>query len=309
MSREQRRSNRRAQPQTRGSGPPSRRTPVKAAGAEGFPWTPVAVVVGVIAIALLIGYLVFQSATAEDSGLSADEIAERDDDPNMPGVFFPSQGRGHFSYGFSADREQKPFCEGVPHSGDTSAGATPAAGDTPAAATAPAATSTPAATTAAGTPASGTTAAATPTVPVKCYSSNPPSSGEHLGVARNVDVGNGRINIPADPDVYPEDIIVPREAIPHTLEHAGIFVGYHCAEGDQACRDVVDQLADLVNNRIDNHDDRVVMSNDPDLPVGEIGVAGWTRVLRFPYADYDENEVERFIVVHACRFDPEGFCG
>jgi hypothetical protein len=257
----------------------------------------------------------------DDESLSPSEKAEQDSSPDLAGTFVPSQGRGHFNYTFSLERTPTPFCPGVRWSGAPEGepdNSTPAAGST----------GTPAATTAASTPSAGTTGTAasgtgtpadtgtpqatpSPTPRTDCYASNPPSSGEHLGVQRNVDVtGNGDlINIPADPDVYPEDITIPREAIPHGLEHAGIYVGWNCAEGDQACRDVVDDLASLVNDRIDNHDDRVAMARDPDIPVGEIGVASWTRFLLFPYGEYERDAVETFISDHACRFDPEGFCG
>jgi hypothetical protein len=50
------------------------------------------------------------------------------------------------------------------------------------------------------------------------------------------------------------------------------------------------------------------MANDPDLPVGTIGLSSWTRVLNMKASDYDEDAVEDFIGTHSCRFDPEGFC-
>jgi hypothetical protein len=276
---------------------------------------------GVILLIALLGYLVYQANTGEDT-LSADEIAEQDDSPDLPGAFHPSQGRGHFEGGLLG-HQMTAFCEGVEASelaGERSGvpfGETPESGDgTAAAATStstststPTATSTP-------TPAATTTGAAssttpnlTPTVPTDCYNSNPPSSGRHLGVQRNVDIGGGLvINIPPDPDVYPHDVEIPRDAIPHTLEHAGVYVGWNCAEGDQACLDTVQQAEDLVNQRIDNNSDRVVMSINLDLPEGTIGLASWTRTMNFPYGEYNEDEVADFIGTHACRFDPEGFC-
>jgi hypothetical protein len=301
MSREQRRLDRKRQAKTGGAAsPPNRRTPVKAPGGGGPPWVPIGVVGGALVVVLLIVYLILQSTSGDGGGLSGPEKAEQDASPDLPGVFVPSQGRGHFNYTFSPDRKPTPFCDGVRHSGASDAGAT--AGATPQ--TTPAAQTTPTAqATSSGTP------RATATPPQNCYNSNPPSSGRHLGVQRNVDVGGGvRINIPADPNVYPPDVIIPREAIAHGLEHAGVFVGYNCDDGDAACQGVVDQLTDLVNDRIDNFSDRVAMANDPDLPEGEIGVSSWTRVMNVKYQDYDEKEVERFIDKHSCRFDPEGFC-
>jgi hypothetical protein len=336
MSREQRRIDRRQQ--ARGAaGPPSRRTPVRpASGGRQVPWTTIGVAGGALAIILLIAYLIVQSTTGSGDSLSASEKAEQDDSADLPGVFHPTQGRGHFSFSFSQDRDPTPFCEGVrssenpegtpggtpaagtPGAGTPAAGtptgSTPAAGGaetTPDAASPPAPESTPTPGAAGTSTASGsTTPNATPTVPTNCYNSNPPTSGRHLGVQRNVDIGDGvRVNIPADPDVYPDDVIMPRESIPHILEHAGVFVGWNCEDGDQACMDVVQEVKDLVNDRIDNHNDRVAMARSNDLPPGEIGVASWTRVLNFRYQDYDEGAVEDFIGTHSCRFDPEGFCG
>jgi hypothetical protein len=250
---------------------------------------------GLLAVVALIAYLIVQASSGDD-GLAAHEIAEQDASTDLPGEFFPTQGRSHFNYTYSPEREPRPFCEGVEFA-ETSA--TPSGNAT--------ASPTPAAATS-GTPGSSTPAA-TPTVPTDCYYTNPPSSGQHLPSQRNADLGNGAsINIPPDPDVYPEDIIIPREAIPHTLEHAGVYVGYNCAADDSACADVVDQLTGLVNDRIDNHNDRVVMARDPDLPVGEIGVVSWTRVMRMPFGEYDEDAIADFIGTHSCRFDPEGFC-
>ncbi len=308
MSREQRRMDRKQQPASGTGGttpPPSRRTPVKAPGGGGPPWTIIGLAGGIVALVALIIYLVIQSVSDDGTGLSKPEREEANQSTDLPGQYFASQGRGHFSYQFSLTRTPTPFCEGVETS--VGAGATVASGT--AQATAAAATPTiEAAATADATSSSGTPQA-TATVPTNCINSNPPSSGKHLNSQRNVDVGNGaKINIPPDPDVYPPDVVIPREAIAHALEHAGVFIGYNCAEGDTACDDVVKQLEDVVNDRIDNYDDRAIMSRDPDLPVGTIGLSSWTRVDRFPYADFTKDRASDFIGTHSCRFDPEGFC-
>lgn len=308
MSRDQRRSDRRGSDASR-----SRRTPVRASAARGFPWTPVLVFAGVVAIIALVAYLVVQSGNTSTSSPS-DVKAEEDSSTDIPGTFYPQQGRGHLPGGYSPDKTPRPFCPGVPFAGqDVSAQTSATAESSPTvAATATPAAATPAASAASGTGTAGTPAGnATPTVRNDCYNSNPPSSGSHLGVLPNTDIGNGnRVNIPPDPDVYPPDIVLPREAIPHIQEHAGIFVGYHCADGDTACSETVSKLEDLVNDRIDNFGakGRIVMFNDPDLVEGTIGIASWTRVLNFRYQDYDEGEVKRFFDRNACRFDPEGFC-
>jgi hypothetical protein len=269
---------------------------------------PIAVAGGIVIVVALIAYLIVQSA-ADEGGLSDWEQAQLDDSPDLPGVYIPPQGRGHFNYTYSPGRTPRPYCPEVRHADDVDTQVTPSGSATPGGST-PQATATPQATgTTAGTPQGSASPQATATPRTDCYASNPPSSGQHLGVQRQVDLGDGAvINIPGDAEVYPPDVIFPREAIAHFLEHAGVFIGYHCAEGDQACLDVVGELEGLVNDRIDNHNDRVQLANDPDLPVGEIGVAAWTRVMNFPYQDYEEGEVEDFIGTHSCRFDPENIC-
>lgn len=276
---------------------------MKVAGGRRFPIVPIGIAAAVVAIVLLIVYLIVQSG--KTSGLSASDKAEADSSPSIPGVFYPTQGRSHETGTYTPGRAQTPFCDGVPHSGSDSA--TPSGSPTAQGTAASTPTSTPvagSATAGAGTP------NATSTPRTDCYASNPPSSGTHLNVQNKVDLGNGFIlsHIPADPNVYEPPVEIPRDSIPHILEHAGVFLGYHCADGDTACQDVVQQLKDIVNGRIDNNDNRVVMALDSDLPEGTIGLSSWTRVLDFKYQDFDKKAVTDFIGTNSCRFDPEGFC-
>lgn len=308
MSREQRRAD---QKKPTGAAPPSRRTPQKVKTDSGFPTVPVAIVGGLILIIALLAYLIIQ-ARDNTVELSADQKAEQDDSPDLPGAFFPSQGRGHFEGGL-VGHVMVPFCDDVEASELASERSGVPYGETPSGTVT--STSTPTSTsTATPSPTTGAdttpeTPNTTPTVPTDCHSSNPPSSGRHLGVQRGIDIGGGAvINIPPDPDVYPHDVEIPRDAIAHALEHAGVYIGWNCADGDQACLDVVQQAEDLANDRIDNNDNRVIMAINLDLPVGTIAVASWTRVLSVPYTEYDENAFTDFISTHSCRFDPEGFC-
>jgi len=250
------------------------------------------ILVGLMALALVviavaIGVALYGGGGSSDAGarvaatptpsLSAPERAAQDDSPDIPGTFVPSQGRSHFSYAYSLGQTPTPFCAGVPQA----------------------------------QPAAPPQAAATPATspPTDCYASNPPSSGRHLNVQRNVDAGGGNlINIPPDPDVYPPDVEVPRDAIPHILEHAGVFVGYNCALGNTACDAVVKQIIEIVNDEIDNHGSRVVMAHDSDLPPDTVGMSSWTRVLDFAYDRFNEALVRDFIETNSCRVDWEGFC-
>ncbi len=302
MSREQRRVDRRAKQRAGGGAP--RRTPVKAAGTRRIPWIPIGVAAGVLAVVLLVVFLIWQSSSGGGPGVSGADKAAADASSSIPGTFVPSQGRGHYGYSFSLARMPTPFCPDV--IGPPPAGS---ATGTAAASPSPAATSTLGTAAPEATSRSGQTPQTTPTVATNCYSSNPPSSGRHLGVQRNVDVGNGAlINIPPDPNVYPDDLQIPREAIPHILEHAGVFVGWSCESGNSACMDVVQKIKDVVNDRIDNNSNRVVMAHDTDLPEGVIGIVSWTRAYDFYYQDYNKDKFVQFIAKNSCRVDFEGFC-
>ena len=328
MSREQRRIDRKQQ--TRGAAPagapPSRRTPVKVAGGSRFPSLPLAIAGGVLLLAGLIVYLIWQS-NQKSTSLSASDRAEQNRSTDIPGTYVDSQGRGHIPGALNGSTV-KAFCDDVPQSdiakarsgkpyaplGTTPTGGTPAASGTASTSTpAASATPSPAPTSATGTAAATSSPAdnVTPTIRTDCHLSNPPSSGQHLNVQRNVDVGGGAIvNIPADPDVYPDDVEMPRESIAHILEHAGVYVGWNCDDGDSACTDAVQKLKDLVNRRISDNDNRLVMARDSDLPAGTIGMSSWTRVLNLPYTDWDAKKgtVQDFLSTNSCRFDPEGFC-
>lgn len=137
-----------------------------------------------------------------------------------------------------------------------------------------------------------------------CYASNPPTSGLHLPVARNIVLDDGnRVSIPPDPGIY--DFPIPREAIPHLQEHAGVYLGYACAS--DACAAAVEDVRRLVLQEL-SLGARVVMSPDPDLAPDTIAVASWTRVDVVASSSYSDERVRDFIKAHSCRFDPEGFC-
>lgn len=137
-----------------------------------------------------------------------------------------------------------------------------------------------------------------------CYASNPPTSGRHLPVQSNVLLADGhRLRIPPDAGLY--DFMIPREAIPHLEEHAGVYVGYNCASDD--CAATIERLKDLVSQEI-SLGARLVMSPDTDLPDDTIGLAAWTRVDDIDASEYTDDRVRTFIKAHSCRFDPELFC-
>jgi len=243
----------------------------------------------VAVLAALIAYLIMQANVGTTQPAAA--RAARDDSPDIPGTFVPAQGVAHLAGGLLG-RTPMPFCDGVPYSGaPANSGASPTATAT----VTPSGTATPG-------------LAPTPTE-VMCYASNPPSSGPMLNDQNRADVGGGVLmNLPPEPDVYPPDVEVPREAIPHLLEHAGIFVGYNCPADDAECASAVEQVTSVVNKRIDNYGNRVVMAKDSDLPSGMIGLSSWTRVDLMDHHEMVADRVTRFISKNACRVDMEGMC-
>lgn len=137
-----------------------------------------------------------------------------------------------------------------------------------------------------------------------CYASNPPTSGLHLPVVRDADLGGGNIvNIPPDPGIY--EFEFPREAIPHLQEHAGVFLGYRCTGPD--CEATVERTRALVGEEL-SLGARVVMAPTSDLAEDTMALASWTRIDTFSLEEFDEARVRDFIKAHSCRFDPEGFC-
>lgn len=84
-------------------------------------WRPLAVAAGVLSLAILIVYLIVQSASGGSGGAAADKTAEQHQSDSIRGTFAEAQGRGHFSYRCSPSRMSVPFCPGVDRSGDASA--------------------------------------------------------------------------------------------------------------------------------------------------------------------------------------------
>ena len=304
MSREQRRVDRKSQGRTATT--TRRTTPVKAGGG-GPPWLPIGVAAGVLVVVALIAYLII-AAHSSGPNVNAAQAAADNSSSSIPGTYVaeapPPDNRAHFPFSYTGpDSFELPFCPGVVWSGAPNGqpSTTPAAG---------ASTPTPLPTAnAEASSVAGHGAGVATVSPGDCYSSNPPSSGKHYNVQGNIDLGNGtQINIPADISVYPPDVEIPRSSIPHILEHAGVYVGWNCAKGDQACLDVEKKLEDVVNDRIDINHNRVVMAHDNDLVPGTIGLSSWTRVYTFSYKDYNKGKVTDFIGTNSCRVDWEGFC-
>lgn len=109
------------------------------------------------------------------------------------------------------------------------------------------------------------------------YNSNPPTSGPHY-------------KDPADWGVYREEI--PDQVLIHNLEHGGIWIAYTPGI-DPAIISALEEIAK-------EYDRKVIMTpraaNDAD-----IAVAAWSRLDKFPVAEFSQDRVHRFIRAYRNR--------
>jgi hypothetical protein len=130
---------------------------------------------------------------------------------------------------------------------------------------------------------------------------NPPAGGPHWGSGA----------CPVDPDEAPPLCGPVRwgiyrkpwepETLVHNMEHGGVVLWYNI--GDQT---IVDQLEDLIRNRLERGQ-QLVMAPYPDMEEEHIALTAWSRIDKFPVADYTRERVEEFIDAHDRRFNPEAF--
>ena len=119
-----------------------------------------------------------------------------------------------------------------------------------------------------------------------CYTSNPPTSGMHT----------------------PQSMVwsvltqaAPKENLVHNMEHAGIVVWYNTSN-----QQAINQLAGLVMQHL-NQRDLIVMTPYTGMEPETIALTAWTRLDKFPVAQFTAERVETFIEAHKRRFNPEGF--
>ena len=131
--------------------------------------------------------------------------------------------------------------------------------------------------------------------------SNPPAGGAHWG--------NGACGAtPADspPFCGPVPWGIYRsewdaESLVHSMEHGGVVIWYNTTE-----RDIIDELEVLVTT-MQNSDDLIVMAPFLGMEDGSIALTSWSRIDKFPVADYSPQRVVSFLEAHVRRFNPEGF--
>ena len=250
----ERRSEREAR-QPGATAPKARRTrqgkaPRKTGGLiAGLSGGTIALALGVILLSVGLIYLVTQSSSDGDTGPADFQLAQLDDDPNLPGVYFPPHAGADGVPSTSDDREH--FAQGVDIPICTEAQIEANGGTNP-----------------------------------LCYTSNPPTSGPHGDRPMAFTI----LENPA-----------PKENLVHSMEHGGIVVWYNTTD-----EDVIKELEDVVQGQIDRRR-FVVLSQYPGMEPDTIAVTGWTRLDKFPIADFTKERVEDFISEHHKRFNPEGF--
>ncbi len=125
------------------------------------------------------------------------------------------------------------------------------------------------------------------------YNSNPPTSGPHAPQ-------------PAPWGVHDEP--VPKEALPHNMEHGGVVIAYDCAAGDAPldeaqCQALRDQLAAVTESAFADGK-QVLMLPYTGLD-HHIALTAWGTLDAFD--QFDGERVQAFIAAFDRRFNPEGF--
>ncbi len=125
------------------------------------------------------------------------------------------------------------------------------------------------------------------------YNSTPPTSGPHAPQ-------------PAPWGVH--DQPVPKEDLPHNMEHGGVVIAYDCAAGDAqlddaGCQQLRDQLAAITESAV--ADGKLVLMVPYTGLEQRIALTAWLTLDAFD--QFDGERVRAFIASFDRRFNPEGF--
>ena len=128
----------------------------------------------------------------------------------------------------------------------------------------------------------------------------PPAGGPHWGSGRcSTDLDSSAAFCGPVPEGFytePWDA----ESLVHNMEHTGVVVWYNTTD-----QEILDDLRDFAE---DNRSRFLVVSRYPDMEEETVAISGWSRRLIVSVDDYDRDQLQDFMDVHECRFDPEGFC-
>lgn len=128
----------------------------------------------------------------------------------------------------------------------------------------------------------------------------PPTGGPHWGSGRcSTDLDSSTAFCGPVPEGFyrePWDA----ESLIHNMEHTGIVVWFNTTD-----QEILDDLLEFAE---DNNRRFLVVSSYPDMEEETVAITGWSRRLIMSVDDYDRDQLQDFLDVHECRFDPEGFC-
>ena len=128
----------------------------------------------------------------------------------------------------------------------------------------------------------------------------PPAGGPHWGSGRcSTDLDSSPANCGPVPEGFyrePWDA----ESLIHNMEHTGVVVWYNTTD-----QEILDDLQDFAEN---NRVRFLVVSPFPEMEEETVAISAWSRRLIMSVDDYDRDQLQDFLDVHECRFDPEGFC-
>ncbi len=130
---------------------------------------------------------------------------------------------------------------------------------------------------------------------------NPPAGGPHWGSGA---CGSSPPDSPPLCGPVPWGVYTSEwepESLVHSMEHGGVIIWFNTTE-----RDIVDELEVLVTARL-NSGDLLVMAPYLEMEDGFIALTSWSRIDKFPVADYSPQRVVTFLDAHVRRFNPEGF--
>ncbi len=125
------------------------------------------------------------------------------------------------------------------------------------------------------------------------YNSNPPTTGPHA---------------PAAAEFRVHDTPLPKEVLPHNLEHGGVVILYDCSAGeapldDAGCQELRDQLAAITETLLS--DGKLILMAPYSGMERTIALTAWRTLDAFD--QFDEQRVQAFIDSFERKFNPEGF--
>jgi uncharacterized protein DUF3105 len=222
------------------------RTPVKVGAGGRFNWTLLLGAAAAFVVVAIVIYAVIQGLGGSSS--TPDWLkAELDDSPNLPGQYIkPNPGPDGV---FPSADDRQHFADGI---------------------TRPICT--------ADQMASGDVGL--------CYTSNPPTSGQHSP-------NPGGFQVYQNP--------VPKENLLHSMEHGGVVIWYNTDD-----QQIIDQLTQIWKDETGRRK-LVAMTKYTEMEPNTIAVTAWTRLDKFPVSDFNKKRIVDFIEAHSKRFNPEGF--